>query len=438
MDNCYHGNAGLASAFAAVAHRKLKRGGALALVLPLVASAGQSWEKFRQMLIADYTDISVISIAAAGVNDISFSADTGLGECLIIARKRTADDTEAGRIKFTSLRRRPQGIAQASVVAKAILDHPSRRIEDGPYGGELVSVGNEQIGETLDTPQGDGGKLSAVRLYDAAVAQTAYALTQSSLWLPAQRAPLELKTAPLGVVGSLGYVHRDITGPAPRGPFDKIAPSPTATYPALWNHNFRMETRLICEPDSQLQVRRGMEDKAATIWETASRSHLNLNFTFGAQPLAVAFTERETIGGSVWPNVIFGDERFDYAFAIWGNCSLGLLSWWYHSSRQQSSKAGITISAAESLPTLDLRALTDAQLATAHAIFDEFRSLEFMPAYLAAADPNRALLDRRVLCDLLGFDESVYRGARLLAQKWCAEPSVHGGKRRPNDAEFVG
>ena len=438
MDNCYHGNAGLASAFGAVAHRKLKPGGALALVLPLVASAGQSWEKFRQMLIADYTDISVISIAAAGVNDISFSADTGLGECLIIARKRTADDPDTGRIKFTSLRRRPQGIAQASVVAKAILDHPSRRIEDGPYGGELVSVGNEQIGETLDTPQGDGGKLSAVRLYDAAVAQTAYALTQSSLWLPAQLRPLELKMALLGDVGKRGLVSRDINEPPTRGPFDLMQPSPTSTYPALWNHNARAETRIICEPDSQLQVRRGLEEKAATVWNTASRAHHNVEFRYNSQPLCVAITERPSIGGRAWPNVQFPDARFDYAFALWGNSALGILMHWWHASLQDAGRGAVSISAAESLPILDLRALADAQLAAAQSIFDEFRSLEFMPAYLADADPNRALLDRRVLCDLLGFDESVYRGARLLAQKWCAEPSVHGGKRRPNDAEFVG
>ena len=437
-DNCYHGNAGLASAFAAVAHRKLKPGGALALVLPLVASAGQSWDKFRQMLSADYTDISVISIAAANINEISFSADTGLGECLIIARKRTAADPKDGRIKFTSLRRRPQGIAQASVVAKAILAHPeSRRIEDGPYGGALVSVGNEQIGEILDTPQADGGKLSAVRLHDAAVAQTAYSLTQSSLWLPAQRTPLDLKIASLGDVGSLGYVHRDITGPAPRGPFDKIDPSPTATYPALWNHNFRMETRIICEPDSQLQVRRGMEDKAATIWETASRAHLCLDFGYSSNSLCVAITERPSIGGRAWPNVQFPDARFDYAFALWNNSALGLLMHWWHASLQDVGRGSISIRAAESLPTLDLRALTDAQLDTAQAIFNEFRALELMPAYLADADPNRALLDRRVICNILGFDESVYRGIRLLAQKWCAEPSVHGGRRRPDDAEFV-
>ena len=168
--------------------------------------------------------------------------------------------------------------------------------------------------------------------------------------------------------------------------------------------------------------------------DTASRSHLNLEFTFGSQPLAVAFTEQESIGGVVWPNVIFDDERFDYAFAVWGNGTLGLLAYWWHSSRQQSSKARITIRMAETLPTLDFRALSDEQLETARGIFDEFRDKELLPAYLADADANRALLDRRVVCDLLGLEEGAYRGVRRLAAKWCAEPSVHGGKGRPRGA----
>ena len=70
-------------------------------------------------------------------------------------------------------------------------------------------------------------------------------------------------------------------------------------------------------------------------------------------------------------------------------------------------------------------------------IFEEFRDKDLQPAYLADADPNRALLDRYVLCDLLGFDEAVYRAVRRLAAKWCAEPSVHGGKQRPPDAELI-
>ena len=116
---------------------------------------------------------------------------------------------------------------------------------------------------------------------------------------------------------------------------------------------------------------------------------------------------------------------------------MGLLSFWWYANRQQAGRGRTTISTIESLPLLDFRALTEEQLARAEEIFDEFRDKDLLPAYLADADPNRALLDRRVVCDLLGFDQSVYEGVRRLAQKWCAEPSVHGGKPRPRGAEFV-
>ena len=96
----------------------------------------------------------------------------------------------------------------------------------------------------------------------------------------------------------------------------------------------------------------------------------------------------------------------------------------------------MTIRSAESLCVLDFRALSDEQLATAEAIFEEFQNKELKPAYLADADPNRALLDRRVVCELLGFDEETYVAVRHMATKWCAEPSVHGGKTRPEGAKL--
>ncbi len=479
--SCYHGNAGMASAFAALADNKLKPGGVLALVLPLSAAAGLSWQGFRQMLATGYTDLSVLSIAANG-KDMSFSSDTGMAECLVIARKLKAEEASGHQGHFTSLANRPEGFAPASSLASNINGSGNiRTIEDGPYGGTSLLVGSESSGEMLKSPfPADGTAWGAVRLSDYSLAQTAYALAHSKLWLPGSSSAVELKTTLLNIIGKLGFVHRDITGPAPRGPFDKVAPSPTATYPALWNHDAKNETRMVCEPDSQLQVRQGMEEKAATVWATASRSHLNLDFTFGSQALSVAFTNLASIGGRVWPNVIFGNERFDYAFAIWGNSTLvpfpleyalyqipvsparrsraswnpqlevtfqyrqdylepvlGLLMHWWHSSRQQSSKAGITIRSAETLPILDFRALSDAQLAKAKEIFDEFRDKELKPACLADADPNRALLDRRVVCGLLGFDEDVYQGVRRLSAKWCSEPSVHGGKKRPSGAALV-
>ena len=438
--SCYHGNAGIASAFVALADKKLKPGGVLALVLPLSAAAGLSWQAFRKMLADNYTDLTILSIAANG-KEMSFSSDTGMAECLVIARKNVGASlvgAPSPRTRFASLRHRPAGFAHASAIAKNIIDSEYIwQIEDGPYGGTNLPVGDDIIGAMLTASPSDDVHWGGVRLLDYALAQTAYALANSKLWLPGSPNALELKIAPLNSVGQLGLVDRDINGPAPRGPFDKIAPSPTATYPALWNHDAKQETRLVCEPDSQLQVRQGMETKAAVAWATASRPHINREYTFGSQPLAVAFTVQKSIGGTAWPNVSFNDERFDYVFAVWGNSTLGLLAYWWHSSRQQSSKARMTIRSAESLPILDFRTLTDAQLATAEAIFNEFRDKELQPAYLADADPNRALLDRRVVCDLLGFDESVYQGVRRLAAKWCAEPSVHGGKARPAKASYV-
>ena len=437
MGTCYHGYAGIASAFAALAHKKIKPGGVLALVLPLSAASGLSWQGFRKMMGQRYTDMSVLTIAASDNDDLSFSADTGMAECLVIARKYKPCERSDGRTRFTSLRRRALGFGHASALASALLvGGQVRRIEDGPYGGTSNRVGEELAGETISAPSGtDGDGWGAVRVGDYSVAQTAYTLANSKLWLPGTASPIDLKMSSLNDVGTRGWHDINIAGSA--GPFTKASPSPTATYPALWNHNAKKETRMVCTPDSQLIVRQGREDKAATVWDTASRAHINRDFRFNSQPLTVAMTQDPSIGGRAWPNVKYPDKRYDYTFSLWGNSTLGLLSYWWHSNRQVAGRGTTTVSAVDSLPVLDFRALTDEQLARAEAIFDDFRSRELMPAYLADADPNRALLDRRVVRDLLGFDEDTYAAVRRLAAKWCAEPSVHGGKKRPRNASLV-
>ena len=436
-NTCYHGYAGIASAFAALAHKKIKPGGVLALVLPLSAASGLSWEDFRQMIGRRYTDLTVLTIADADDDALSFSADTDMAECLVIAQKLKRDETPQDRVAFTSLRRRPQGLAHASSLASGLLDGSLvRRIEDGPYGGTPLAVGEELAGEKITAPRDAGGAgWGAVRLADYSLAQTAAVLSESKLWLPGMASSVELKTATLGEVGRRGWHDINIAGSA--GPFTKAPPSPTATYPALWSHNAKQETRLVCQPDSQLLVKPGMEDRAAKAWATASRAHLNRDFRFNSQPLAAAFTEDASIGGRAWPNAVFDNRRLDYTFMVWANSTLGLVCFWWHSNRQVAGRGTTTVSAFDSLPILDLSVLTDDQSRAGEAIFNELRDEELKPAYLADADPNRALLDRRVVCDLLGFDEDIYAAVRRLAAKWCAEPSVHGGKARPKDAKLA-
>ena len=437
-DTCTHGFAGIASTFVALADKKLKPGGVLALVLPLSAAVGLSWLKFRQLLTADYSELQVLSIAANG-KDMSFSSDTGMSECLVVARKLNRREISSRVIQFTSLQVRPSWFLQAAEISKNIIASAGvRQIEAGPYGGTPLEVGQELVGEMLTaTGTADNEAWPGVRLSDYSLAQTAYALSDSRLWLPGTPVGIDLGVVPLNAIGERGIHDINIAGKSAGAPFVKANFGPTATYPALWNHEAKKETRIICEPDSQLRVKQRMETKAASVWVTASRVHISRGFRFNSQPLASAFTVQRSIGGRAWPNVNFPDVRWDFPFAIWSNCSLGLLSYWWHSNRQVAGRGEITVSAIDSLPVLDFRTLSDEQLAIAQDIFDEFRDKELQPAYLADADPNRALLDRRVICDLLGFDDATYRAVRRLAAKWCAEPSVHGGKARPESATYV-
>ncbi len=435
---CYHGHAGLASAFVALAHRKLRPNGVLAFVLPFTAINGPSWAKFREVLAKQYTDISIVSIAASG-DDMSFSSDTGIAECLVVGRKLASRRKPTRRAVFISLKGKPSSFLDAQGLSNMVLSAAQpRRLEDGPYGGLPIYRGVTTAGEILDAPL-DNHKAGwgAARILDASVVQVAHELDNGKLWLPGKLEAWKLPVAPLGQIGRRGLDSQLFVSAAHKGPFTLHPPEATSTYPALWNHDAPNETRLVCTPDTQLYVKQGMEEKAIELWSTASRAHINRDFRFTSQPLAAAFTEQRSIGGVAWPNVSFSDARADFAFVLWCNATLGLLMFWWHANRQQSGRGRKTIHSSESLPVLDFRDFTDEQLMTAEKIFDELRDKEFMPAYLADADPNRALLDRCVVCDLLGFDEETYEAVRRLSAKWCAEPSVHGGKPRPKDAKFV-
>jgi hypothetical protein len=90
-----HGNVGEASIFLLLAHRKLKLDGTLALVMPLSLMSGDSWEDSRKLLASSYSDLILVSIAGAADEDMSFSADTGMGECLVVGRKSSTASKRA-------------------------------------------------------------------------------------------------------------------------------------------------------------------------------------------------------------------------------------------------------------------------------------------------------------------------------------------------------
>ena len=104
-----HGNAGLASNFLDLAHLKCRPGGILALVLPLALAQGESWRPARNLLATWYEDITLVTISAALSHESSFSADTGMREVLVVARKRLTPAAEPNETNalFANLHRRP-------------------------------------------------------------------------------------------------------------------------------------------------------------------------------------------------------------------------------------------------------------------------------------------------------------------------------------------
>ena len=62
-------------------------------------------------------------------------------------------------------------------------------------------------------------------------------------------------------------------------------------------------------------------------------------------------------------------------------------------------------------------------------LFKESQERTFLPANEAYRDEARQDLGQAFLVDLLGFPENHTESLDLLRRKWCAEPTVHGGKK---------
>ncbi len=424
-----HGNAGLASNFIDLAHVKTKPGGVLALVLPASCVSGGSWEDVRRLLEREYENLVVLTVAAHGDTDLAFSADTGMAEALVVATKCRAGQEGCGKTLFVNLHHRPRSI-EAFEVARSV-----RRLLPQARQGRLCVGDHETIGTYIRGPFNQGGCAS---LRETTLADAALGLAEEMLRLP-QGYATSFSTTRLEAIGKKGLLDRDIAGKtsngAPRGPFEIIPIQGVPQYPVLWSHDAKRERSLIVPPDSEGEVRPGCDAHAIKVWNaTASRLHFNRDFRINSQSLTACLTPTKAIGGRAWPNFIPEQDEWTLPLVLWSNTTLGLLAFWWVGTRQQQGRACLTITQLPRLTVLDPRTLSKEQLAQAEDIFERFKEKEFLPANEAYRDDARQALDRAVLVDLLQLPEAVLEPLAILRDQWCAEPSVHGGKKTRIDA----
>ena len=447
-----HGHAGLASYFVDLADRKTAQEGKVALVLPLTALSGQSWEKVRALWRGKYTEAVIVTIAQAGTHSRSFSADTGMAECLFVAKKKVPT-SGSPRAIFVVLAEQPKdtisGEQIAGTISKIIEDGAVRTLEGGPYGGTRVVIGTTTYGEAVDCPLPERGAWQIAGIRDISLAQTAHHLANGRLWVEGM-SPTQVVEIPIAriddVVRGMGPHDLDITGHAvkadglPQGPFEKIPDCPDgAAYPALWNHKAVRERSLVVYPDSHCRIREINGDvptdlalRAAQRWRTAGRVHYNRDLQFNSQSLAVAFTEQPSLGGRAWPTVLFHDQDHEYLFALWCNSTLGLLCHWWMSNKSQAGRGTSTITSIPTFPTLNLRRFSKEQLHGARATFDQFRGRRFLPFDQMDEDAARQELDGVLIQDVLGLPSVLCRSGgpiERLRIKIAREPQIHGSKQ---------
>ncbi|MBI3526803.1 MAG: hypothetical protein HY067_02425 [Betaproteobacteria bacterium] len=442
-----HGNAGEASIFLVLADRKLTKNGTLALVMPLSLMSGEAWEKSRALLVKNYTDLVLVSITGGGSGDMSFSADTGMGECLVVGSK---SGTPSDRATFVVLKERPAfpmlGAGVAREVRRLIDTKALRRLEDGPVGGAAIMFGSDVIGHVLDAPISatDGWYLS--RVADLSLAQSAFQLRNNGkVWLPGMQKSqaLGIPIAAVGAVGKIGPYHSDIEGSTSsggvRGPFtvSPVTPGAVPTYPVLWSHDAARERTMAFDADSEGIARMGatpaeedlVAERIPRVAATASHCHFNINFRFNSQSTGMQFTPRRSIGGRAWASIQMASEDHEKALVLWANTSLGLLLHWWQANKQQAGRGNIGKSALEDFVILDVTKLNAKQLSAAVNIFDQMRDKALRPINEMDVDDVRKELDQRFTREVLGVDFALLakNGAMdLLRMKLAREPSIQG------------
>lgn len=424
------GYAGLGTYFTAIAHNMVKPGGHIALILPISALLGgsydgrtvRSWQKLRQLLADGYNDIVILTIAQGENRDAAFSADTDIAEAMIVARRLAAGEQPARRAHFVNLAARPGNKLEAQETARAIGIAKNRLT--APETAAAITIGRTEVGTVRLEGVNPLEKWTTARIANIGLVRTARALARGNLYLPQRIDPVAIPMTRMGQAGRVGPVHRAILNA-----FSRQAGANRGTeYPMLWNQDSRKQVKMATEPDSAGAIKAGKEAESARIWAQSSRLHINMDFRFNSNPTAAAFTEGITAGGRAWPSLQMDTAELEKATCAWLNGTLGMVGYWLASNRTTGGRGTTTVTAIPNIPTLDLRQLTAERMQAAVQIYDDLCQETLLPANEAYRDPVRQELDRRLLTEVLGLDGTAVEQLAILRNQWCMEPTVAGTK----------
>ena len=424
--------AGHASSFTVLADRMVKPGGCIALVLPVTALFGQSWNEVREMLAAKYEIEFVVSSHDPALRSMSY--DTGIAEALLVARRLREGENPPRRGKFVNLWKAAQHDTDALALVRVIKETASvpLRTSDGPpVGGSPLFVGGEQWGEVVEGPVNTNSWKPA-RWKRALVGQFASALVRGELWTEdGSHVTGRIPVANMKEVCNVGPQDRQIRGSL--GVFDSYhGYNEHAQFPALWKHRESTHESQISDANAWLVPKPDADH--TPIWSQSGQLHVTRDIQYDSQKVMATFTRIRALGVRAWHTLQIHEDdpllksKLEIALALWCNSSFGMALHCHHSNKTQVARGMGNKGMLETLATLDVRKLQPWQLEEAEAIWRDFQNRKFQPFYKCAIDPARIELDERLVRDVLGLGEDAIASVARLRSLLASEPSIHGSK----------
>ncbi len=434
-----NGNAGLAAYMHVIEHELLAYGGVHGKVLPLKAAHAETWGAFRSNIENDYRD--VVAICTAAGDGVSMSSDTGVQEMLLIATKKSrprqgAADTDDDRaVICVNLTQTFANKTEAKMFADAI----RREMAQGKSTGNIV-VGDVVGTYYRMTGLGKGKPWSALGSSGEYTILTEQ-VTSGNTWNPAtgRITQFALPMTTLGNLAVTGPTHHYIgissesEGTHPSGAFlfhpdGKEGARQISINPSMWNMQEKNQLSITCQPTHYGEPRATPEE-AEKMLKSAGNFHLAKGLRMSAQKIAVAYTEKDCMGGRSW-NTITADKGVAEAIALFLNSTYGLLIRTGYGQSADLGRSPIQVRAIDNHPIPDFASGGEAgegarRIALEH--FERLRGLPLKRISLSALDPNRAEIDR-VVTLMLGLEWGLETEDMLASWRrlMCLQPGVNG------------
>ena len=426
---------GMGLHFSHIADLMVKPGGTIALLLPMSAvtshnenvNSNEGWSSFRRKLVERYRNIRIISIAGFEDSKSNFSHDTGIAEIMLIAQRTLPGEHPDRTGHFINLTKRPESTAEAARVAVAI-NQAMTELKQGTTGNTRdIILNGKKEGIAIRAEISEKEIWPMVRVLDPGLIQAAGELSRGMLRTAPGKPPAIISTTLLERVA----VHGN---PTPRIDFYLEPETPgNPVHGVLRWHKSATQRALEVQTSEKMSPREGgesirLESGERRMKQLMSRLHLNNNFRYNSQSTAACMTPEPSIGGQGWPNLVLGERRQEKALAVWLNTSMGLLTHWSRSNRNQNGLGYLNRLQTGKLPVLDVTQLTNPQLDRMEKIFEQVKELPMLPANEAWQDPIRAELDQRVLTEVLELELETVDWVTNLRNRWCREPTVQARK----------